>query len=94
MIKYLDLLKTETYEIRNKIQDLNDKLKDKELEITKEYFQIGKKAIYRDSDGYIEGVISAVDGLYVTIDVKCVNGNIVNRPFNFSTFEARELNLL
>lgn len=92
-MKYLDLLKSKTYGIRKEIEDLNKQLKDKELEITREYFKIGQKAIYRDNDGYIEGVIVAVDGLYITIDVNCVNGNRDKSVCGFSTFEAKELNL-
>lgn len=93
MVKYLDLLKVKTYETREEINKLKGKLKNIELETIKEYFTIGKKAIYRDRDGYIEGEIVEVDGLYVTIDVECVNGSRDKYLQGFKIVLADKLNL-
>ena len=93
-MKYLDLLKSETYNIIKEIQDLHSKLKEKELEVTREYFKIGEKAIYQDRDGYIEGTIVSVNGFDITIKVSCVNGNRDKNICGNSTFKAEELNLV
>lgn len=94
MVRYLDLLKVKTYEIKKEIESLNQKLNDKKLEITREYFEIGKRVIYRDYDGYIEGRIVAVNGFYISVDIDCVNGNKDKSICGIETFEADVLNLV
>lgn len=94
MVKYLDLLKAKTYDIRCEIENLKVKLKENELEITKEYFEIGKKAIYINNDGYIQGTIVSVNGLLVTMDINYIDGNIDKSLYpGHITLNAKDLNI-
>lgn len=94
MVKYLDLLKVKTFELRQEISELNKKLRDTELEVVKEYFKLGKTVIYQDFDGWIKGEVVEVNSYDITVKVNCVNGNTdENVCRGLKTYKACQLNL-